>query len=922
MSETGDLAILASNLTLIDELYERFRTEPSSVDASWRELFSNGATSIPLPAPRQRSPNGATAAAQPAPSAAQGLDIWPLVNAYRVRGHLAATLDPLDMLERPRTTELEPSTYGLSEEHLDRIVAPGGMYGIGPAPLRDILAKLQRTYCRSIGLEFMHISTPVKKKWLAERMETLVDREPLPAKVRCRMLELLIAAEGLERFCHVKYPGTKRFSLEGSESMIALLDLVLTHGARLGAIEAVLGMAHRGRLNVLTQIVERKPRDVFADFEDIEPEATLGGGDVKYHLGYSSDRVDPNGREMHVSLTFNPSHLEAVDPVILGRVRAKQRRHDDWEHRRVLGVLIHGDAAFAGQGLVPETLNLTNLHGYRTGGTVHIIVNNQIGFTASPVEARSTPYCTDIAKMIQCPIFHVNGEDLDAVARVVEMAMEYRATFQSDVVIDMFCYRRFGHNEMDEPSFTQPQMYARIQRKKSPVELYAAQLLQEQVVTQEQVDGIASAVREELEGELEVARQAKKRPAIATMRGVWSNYCGGFDSQCPEVDTGVPLERIHAITERMVELPEGFKPHPKIKRLLTQRAAMGRGERPIDWGMGELLAYGSLIWDRTNVRLTGQDSARGTFSHRHAMLADIETGTEHLLLGRLHHEQGTLRIYDSPLSEAGVMGFEFGYSLDFPDALVIWEAQFGDFANGAQVILDQFLFASEDKWHRLSGLVLLLPHGFEGQGPEHSSARIERFLQACAEDNIQVCQPTTPAQMFHLLRRQIVRPYRKPLIVFTPKSLLRLPEATSDVLELTEGRFQRVLDDATAEPERVEQVLLCTGKIYYELVAERQRREEARVAIVRLEQLYPWDPARLGAVLQRYPKVREVVWVQDEPGNMGAVTFLEGRLRALMDGTPLRLVSRPDSASPATGSHKAHVLEQQLLMQEAFDGDK
>ncbi|HUH01016.1 MAG TPA: 2-oxoglutarate dehydrogenase E1 component [Kofleriaceae bacterium] len=918
-----DPVVLGSSVALVEELYERYKKDPEAIDPGWRQLFENG-LSLPVsayrPPPPVRVPDVAASAAPSGVRVSQesGLSTWPLVNAYRVRGHMAADLDPLGLIQRPRTTELEPATYGFGEADLDRVFPAGGLAGVERATLREILAKLKRTYGASIGLEYMHISTPAKKQWLSQRMETLDQRE-LPRAVRLRMLEQLVAAETIERFCHVKYPGTKRFSVEGGESMVPLLDLILAHATRLGAVEAVVGMAHRGRLNVLTNIMGRAPREVFAEFYDIEPEATLGGGDVKYHLGYSCDR-DYDGKQLHVSLSFNPSHLEAVDPVVVGRVRAKQRRHQDFEHRRVIGVLIHGDAAFAGQGLVPETLNLTNLHGYRTGGTVHLIVNNQIGFTASPQESRSTPYCTDVAKMIQCPIFHVNGEDLDAVAAVAELALEYRAQFQSDVVIDMFCYRKFGHNEMDEPSFTQPLMYKRVQEKRPVVELYSERLLADGVIERGDVEAMTASMRAALEEELTAAQATAKRPRVEAMRGVWSAYLGGPETLVADIDTGVARERLAEIAARITEIPEDFRAHSKIKRLMSQRAEMGRGERSLDWGMGELLAFGSLLWDGVTIRLSGQDSSRGTFSHRHALITDIESGSEYMPLSNLHPEQASCRIYDSPLSEAGVLGFDYGFSLDFPDALVMWEAQFGDFANGAQVIIDQFIGASEDKWHRLSGLVMLLPHGYEGQGPEHSSARMERFLQNAAEDCYQVCQPTTPAQMFHMLRRQVIRPWRKPLIVLTPKSLLRHPDAVSSIDELTHGRFRRVIGDPVAPPaEQVERVFLCSGKIYYDLVSERRDRNDSRTALVRIEQLYPWRPEELRVAIDGFPTLRELVWVQDEPLNMGAWTFLMPRLTGLFGAERLRVVGRAESASPATGSHKAHAIEHEMLMREAFE---
>jgi 2-oxoglutarate dehydrogenase E1 component len=680
-------------------------------------------------------------------------------------------------------------------------------------------------------------------------------------------------------------------------------------------------MAHRGRLTTLEQILRRPGRELFAQFEDVEPEKAMGGGDVKYHLGFSTDRVGPDGRAMHVSLAFNPSHLEAVDPVVCGRVRAKQVRHGDVDQRRVLGLLVHGDAAFAGQGLVPETLQLSGLPGYQTGGTVHLIVNNQVGFTASPAEQRSTPYCTDVAKMIECPIWHVNGEDLDALASVVAIAMDYRAAFGGDVVIDIYCYRKYGHNENDEPSFTQPLMYERIHGKESPVEIYSKRLVGEGVVTGDDVAAMIRARVGELDAELAAAKAKRERPEGASLTALWRGYRGGIAEAPEDADTRVPRALLETIAQSITEVPAGFTPHPKIVRLLEQRAQMGKAERPLDWGMAELLAYGSLLYQRVNVRLTGQDCARGTFSHRHAIITDVKTGAEHGVLDNLHADQGQPRIYDSPLSEAGVLGFEFGYSLDYPDALVMWEAQFGDFANGAQVIIDQFITSSEDKWKRLSGIVLLLPHGYEGQGPEHSSARLERYLQACAEHNIQVCQPTTPAQMFHLLRAQVLRTQRKPLVVMTPKSLLRLPAATSSLDELAIGRFHRVLADDVADPAAVTRVIMCTGKIYYELADERARRGASHVAIVRIEKLYPWWPAVVAESIARYGRLAELYWVQDEPANMGAAPFIAPRLAALCEdrgGLALEVVTRPESASPATGSHKAHVIEEEQLMKQAF----
>jgi 2-oxoglutarate dehydrogenase E1 component len=847
--------------------------------------------------------------------------VWPLVNAYRSRGHYNAKLDPLGLLETARIVELDPATWGFTARDADRVIEPTGVHGLPRATLGEVLDRLRRVYADSVGLEFMHITSPARRSWLAERMETQL-LVPLPGDVRTQILALLINAEQFERFCHTKYPGTKRFSLEGSEGLIPMLDAVLTHTARLGAIECVLGLSHRGRLTTLEQILRRPGRDLFAQFEDVEPEKAMGGGDVKYHLGFSTDRTDANGQSMHVSLAFNPSHLEAVDPVVVGRVRAKQIRHGDFEHRRVVGVLVHGDAAFAGQGLVPETLQLSGLPGYRTGGTIHVIVNNQVGFTASPAEQRSTPYCTDVAKMLECPIWHVNGEDLDALIRVVEIASEYRAQFGSDVVIDMYGFRKYGHNENDEPSFTQPQMYERIKQKASPVEVYSRRLVEQGVVSADEVIAMTQRRVAELEAELEAAKAAKLRPDAPSMTAMWRGFRGGISEQPEDADTRVPRGVLEHIAQAMTEVPPGFTPHPKIERLLEQRAQMGKGERPIDWGMAELLAYGSLLRQGVNVRMSGQDCSRGTFSHRHAIITDIKTGREHLVLGQLHADQGLCRIFDSPLSEAGVLGFEFGYSLDYPDSLVLWEAQFGDFANGAQVVIDQFIVSSEDKWKRLSGIALLLPHGYEGQGPEHSSARLERYLQSCAEHNIQVVQPTTAAQMFHLLRRQVLRPVRKPLVVMTPKSLLRLPAAASSLDELANGQFHRVLHDEAADRDQITRVLACTGKIYYELADERARRGDTATAIVRIEKLYPWWPHLVAAAtIDRFPKLTELFWVQDEPCNMGAGHFVTPRLQSLVEGRAIKyeFIGRAESASPATGSHKAHVMEQQQILGAAFD---
>ena len=940
-----DILELGSSLGFLDEIYDRARTDPGSNDASWSEIIS----------PSEVAPAGNAAASQSNGHSADAIDgsgvvaaeiaisrgttrrmpsfarpgtvtmspiamaetpsVWPLVNAYRWVGHFAADLDPLGLLETSHISELDPETWGFRDPAA--MIEPTGVHGLPRARLGDLVAHLRRVYAGSVGLEYMHISSAARRSWLSRHMETV---QPIASDVRLRMLALLINAEQFERFCHTKYPGTKRFSLEGSESLIPLLDLMLLHGARLGAIEAVLGMSHRGRLTALESVLRRPGRELFGHFEDVEPEKALGGGDVKYHLGFSTDRIDANGNAMHLSLTFNPSHLEAVDPVVCGRVRAKQVRHGDVEMRKVMGIIVHGDAAFAGQGLVPETMQLSSLPGYRTGGTIHIIVNNQVGFTASPAEQRSTPYCTDIAKMIECPIWHVNGEDLDAVARVTQLACEYRSEFSSDVVIDMYCYRKYGHNENDEPAFTQPIMYDRIKTKPSPVEVYAKRLIDERVLTSDDVDAMTKRRLTELQTEHAAAKATRARPSVTSMTAMWRGYRGGILDAPEEVVTGVDRKLLESIAHSITQVPPDFTPHPKIVRLFEQRAEMGRGGKPLDWGMGELLTYGSLLHQGANVRMTGQDCSRGTFSHRHAVITDVKNGREHLVLGSLHPDQGQVRIYDSPLSEAGVLGFEFGYSLDYPDALVIWEAQFGDFANGAQVIIDQFVTTSEDKWKRLSGIVLFLPHGYEGQGPEHSSARLERYLQNCAEQNIQIAQPTTPAQMFHLLRRQVLSSQRKPLIVFTPKSLLRLPAAVSSLDELANGKFERVIHDTSADPAKVTQALMCTGRVYYDLVEERAKRGATHIAIIRIESLYPWWPNFISAAIANYPNLQKVKWVQDEPRNMGAATFVIPRLEKLLSkGVGFDVIARAESASPATGSHNAHVIEQRQILKGAFD---
>jgi 2-oxoglutarate dehydrogenase E1 component len=840
-----------------------------------------------------------------------------LIRAFRVRGHMIAHIDPLGM-PRPRPRELDLAYYGLTEADLDQPFSTDTIHGAAALPLRKILERLDHTYCRRIGVQFMHMDDLAVRNWLQDRMESSENRLKLSREEQLRIFTRLTDAVIFEEFLQKRYLGAKTFSLEGAESLIPLLELAIEHAGSQGTEQIVLGMAHRGRLNVLANILGKSARKIFREFEDADPELHLGRHDVKYHLGHSSDWVTSAGRRIHLSLCFNPSHLEFVNTVALGRVRAKQDRLHDTARERALAILIHGDAAFAGEGVVQETLNLSELPAYTVGGTIHIVVNNQVGFTTSPHEGRSSTYATDVAKMLQIPIFHVNGEDPEAVAQVVRLAMDFRLTFRRDVVIDMYCYRRRGHNEGDEPSFTQPLMYHAIEERDSVRDHYLEHLLLLGGVSVDEAEQIARQRREHLERELSEARREDYVPSAEFPPGIWSGYSGGAEASTPDVETGVSRDRLAAILDRLTHLPEGFKPHPKIERMLELRREMAAGKRALDWAAAEALAWGTLSLEGVRIRISGQDSRRGTFSHRHAVLYDYQTGAPYTPLAHLNEKQSPFEIFNSPLSETGVLGFEYGYSLDCPDGLVLWEAQFGDFANAAQVIIDQFLASAEDKWRRLSGLGLLLPHGFEGQGPEHSSARMERYLSLSAEDNMQVVYPTTPAQCFHLMRRQALRTWRKPLIVLTPKSLLRHPQAVSSLEDFAQGTFQRVLPDDRGV-KTASRILLCTGKLYYELVQERQERKRDDVAIVRIEQLYPLAWEDLRTTLADYADGTPATWVQEEPENMGAWSFLRGHFGdRLLGRFPLSGLSRPASASPATGSHSSHKLEQKALLTAAF----
>ena len=923
------------NAGYVEELHNRWLQSPQSVEQGWREFFEgmNGGARAPLPAaPLPSAPpkvNGTNGAAVLREAVRASVDVATelqsrvaqLVNAYRVRGHLFARVDPLENAPEAQP-ELELSNFGLSDADYDKTFSTSGMSGLPErATLRQIVDHLSETYCGSIGVEFTHIEEPEPRLWLQETMESTRNHASLQRSELLRILTKLTDAEIFEQFIHKNYVGAKRFSLEGAESMIPMIDLLVESAATHGIEELVIGMAHRGRLNVLVNVMGKNVRQIFAAFDDKRPERFLGAGDVKYHLGYSSDVSTQSGRHVHMSMTFNPSHLEWVDPVVEGRVRAKIDRR---KRKSTMPLLVHGDASFMGQGVVEETLNLSQLEGYTTGGTIHLVVNNQIGFTTIPTDSRSSRYCTDIARMLRVPVFHVNGEDPEAAIQVTRLAIEFRARFKQDVVIDMYCYRKYGHNEGDEPRFTQPVMYRLIDHKPTVREVYVKRLVDAGHITREEADEIADWRRGTLEAALEDAREGDYQQMPESMGGVWATYLGGPDASVPEVATTFPKATLLDALDRLTTMPAKFHANPKALKILEQRKERALAGHGLDWGTGEHLAFASILLEGHGIRISGQDARRGTFSHRHAVLFDTETGEPYTPLAHLGDGVdgkpgvGRFEIYDSPLSESGVLGFEYGYSLDRPDKLVVWEAQFGDFANAAQVIIDQFIVSAEDKWSRLSGLVLLLPHGFEGQGPEHSSARVERFLQLAAEDNIQVCNLTTPAQLFHVLRRQVHRPLRKPLVIFTPKSLLRHPEAVSTLDELASGGFQRVIPDATVDPKAVKRILLCSGKVYFDLAAERRRLGRKDVAIIRLEQLYPLSSA-LQQALAPYAEGTPIMWVQEEPRNMGPWYFINAHRQEMFGSRhPLSLASRAESASPATGSKAAHDLEQKMLLETAF----
>ena len=927
MSESG-ITTGIQNLAYIEQMYVGYQSDPQSVSMEWREFFSSADTDAgdtvrlgPAFKPRTVfSSNGAatTPYASHSPDSCTdhvSVRLHQMLRNYREQGHLSANTNPLNP-PPVGPPELELDHYGFTEPELNLFANIPELNYAAPLSIREIFHRLRDTYCGSIGAQFMHIDSMVARQWLQKRLESTNNRTKLSPDNQVRILTRLTEAVVFEEFLRTKFLGAKTFSLEGSESLLPLLDLAIERASLQGVKNIVIGMGHRGRLNVLANIVGKHACEIFEEFTDARPEVWPTRGDVKYHLGHSDDITLANGRKIHLSLCFNPSHLEFVDPVVMGRVRAHQDRIGDHERRQVLGLLIHGDAAFAGEGVIQEILNLSQLPGYAIGGVIHVIVNNQIGFTTSPHEGRSTRYATDVARTLQAPIFHVNGEDLEAVSQVVQLALDYRLEFKSDVFIDLYGYRRLGHNETDEPTFTQPLLYQKISERPNVREIYLNQLHGLKSVTRDQADQIVSGCKARLEQQLSAAG-ADQCGRTIERRGIWREFTGGPEP-ADDPDTGMATRELASLLQQLSTLPAGFQIHPKLERGLSNRRAMADGQHPIDWAAAEALALGGLAINGIRIRLTGQDTGRGTFSQRHAILYDQKDGHNFTPLQHLALDQSKVEICNSPLCETGALGFEYGYSLDYPNALVLWEAQFGDFANAAQVIIDQFITSAEDKWRRLSGLVMLLPHGFEGMGPEHSSARLERFLTLAAEDNIQIVQPSTPAQYFHVLRRQSIRRWRKPLVIFTPKSLLRHPHAVSALANCALGRFKRVLTDdfPTADVRRI---LLCSGKVYYDLAAYREEHGRKEIAIVRLEQLYPLPVKLLEETLALYDHHVPALWVQEEPSNMGAWRYLHERFaRRLFDRRPFALISRVESASPATGSSHAHKLEQAQLIARAF----
>jgi len=930
--------LFGGNAPYVEEMYENYLSNPGSVPDHWRAYFDalqhvpalDGSNARDVPhapvvaafAERAKSgPIRTLRAVADGELARKRVAAQQLIAAYRNVGVRWADLDPLKRAERPAIPDLEPGFYGFTDADMETVFnVSNTFFDRENLSLRELLNNLRETYCGTIGAEFMYISDQDQKRWWQQRLESTRTRPDYGPEAKKRLLERLTAAEGLERYLATKYVGQKRFSLEGGESFIVAMDVLVQRAGELGVQEVVIGMAHRGRLNVLVNTLGKRPQDLFDEFEGKHAE-DLPSGDVKYHQGFSSDVSTPGG-PVHLSLAFNPSHLEIVNPVVEGSARARLDRRGDPRGETVLPVLVHGDASFAGQGVVMETLALAQTRGYTTGGTVHIVINNQIGFTTSdPRDARSTLYCTDVAKMIEAPILHVNGDDPESVAFATSLAMDYRRQFHHDVVVDIVCFRKLGHNEQDTPAVTQPLMYKKIAAHPGTRKLYADRLVSQGVIGADDGDKMVHDFRAEMESGV-----SSLEPVLTNFKSKfavdWTPYLGRRWTDA--ADTAMPLTELKRLAERITTVPPNFKLHPLVEKVIADRAKMGRGELPLDWGMGEHLAFASLVANGFPVRLSGEDSGRGTFSHRHAVLHDQnrekwDEGT-YIPLQNVVEGQAPFTVIDSILSEEAVLGFEYGYSTAEPRTLVIWEAQFGDFANGAQVVIDQFISAGEVKWGRASGLTLFLPHGYEGQGPEHSSARLERYLQLCAETNMQVCQPTTPAQMFHLLRRQMIRPFRKPLVVMTPKSLLRHPHAKSPLSDLAHGRFEVVLPETEdLDAAKVKRIIACSGRVYYDLLAWRTENKISDVAIVRIEQLYPFPHKAFAAEVKRYPHARDIIWCQDEPQNQGAWFFVQHNIHEnMLEGQKLGYAGRPASASTAVGYFAKHAEQQKELLAAAF----
>ena len=927
-------AFYGGNAAFIEDLYERYLSDPESVDLGWRVRFDamhkEAANEVPhrpirenflrlAKESRSRARSRSVERLEPAAAEKQS-SVLRLINAYRYRGHQIADLDPLNLRDASKVPDLDPAYHNMTESDLDQVFHTGSLYAPDRMALRDIIALLKEIYCGSVGSEYMHITNTQEKRWIQKRLEGYRVKPELETADRRWLLTLLTAGEGIEKYLHTRYVGQKRFSLEGGEALIPLMDELIQRAGRKGMKEIVIGMAHRGRLNVLTNILGKPPQDIFDEFEGrAHPSDSELAGDVKYHMGFATDVETPGG-SVHVALGFNPSHLEIINPVIEGSVRARQRRRQDLTGDQVLPLLIHGDSAFAGQGVVAETLQLSQTRSYGTGGTVHVVINNQIGFTTSnPLDTRSTLYCTDLAKMVQAPVFHVNGDDPEAVIFVTRMALDYRIQFHKDVIIDMVCYRRLGHNEADEPAVTQPLMYKKIRARPTSRAVYADRLINDGTIGKADAETMIDDYRGSIEHGVVVAR-----PVMCGLENPykvdWHQVQGaGWDDP---VDTGLPRAKLQELAQRMLRIPEGIEMHPRVSKLWGERRKMASGDQLADWGFAENLAYATLVDAGYPVRLSGQDCGRGTFFHRHAVVHDQITGNSYTSLQHMGPRQGAFIAIDSLLSEEAVLGFEYGYATAEPNALTLWEAQFGDFANGAQVVIDQFISSAGTKWNLACGLVMLLPHGMEGQGAEHSSARLERFLQLCAQHNIQVCVPTTPGQMYHLLRRQMLRTFRTPLVVMTPKSLLRHRLATSSLDELASGRFQNVIPEIEPlAPAGVKRVVICSGKVYFDLLETRRARGLTDVAIIRMEQLYPFPKEEFLAAMAPYDHASQVIWCQEEPQNQGAWDQIKHRFHFVMDERRrFDFAGRPSLAAPAVGHRAVHVEQQEQLIDEALTG--